>query len=41
MSCINSYGEWFMFDAHARDQIGMIDRNGKAVLLNFSNSAAH
>ena len=25
MSCINSYGDWFMFDSHARDQNGMID----------------
>ena len=40
VSCINSYGEWFMFDSHARDQNGMIDGNGKAVLLKFSNSAA-
>ena len=40
VSCINSYGEWFMFDSHARDQNGMIEGNGKAVLLKFSNSAA-
>jgi len=40
VSCINSYGEWFLFDSHARNKEGMVDGNGKAVLLKFSNSAA-
>ena len=40
VSCINSYGEWFLFDSHARDKKGMVDGNGKAVLLKFENSGA-
>ena len=37
---INSYSEWYLFDSHARDSKGMVDGNGKAVLLKFANSAA-
>ena len=40
VACINSYGEWFLFDSHARDNNGMVDGNGKAVLLKFENSRA-
>ena len=40
VACINSYGEWFLFDSHARDNNGMVDGNGKAVLLKFENSVA-
>ena len=40
VSCINSYGEWFLFDSHARDSKGMVNGKGSAILLKFPNSAA-
>ena len=40
VACINNYGEWFLFDSHARDSRGMVDGEGKAVLIKFFNSAA-
>ena len=40
VACVNSFSEWFLFDSHARSSNGMVCGNGKAILLNFPNSAA-
>ena len=40
VSCINSYGEWFLFDSHARDSKGIANGKGSAILLKFPDSAA-
>lgn len=40
VACINYYREWFLFDFHSRDRVGMVDREGKAVLIQFFNSTA-